>query len=196
MGKFVKRFFIAFVILINLLVIVRVIIASDKSVYKNLALNESLALEYDRTGSVDVLSHKVEGDLAVEGLFAAYSLYYLPESSEVQITVRYNKSAYKYAEVDESKPLDFRLYNSDTKKYYDGECLEEKKRLMYTFKKYTFKDVEFEPTENNLNVLMSVDGGVYDEMIVHYKEQEFEEYKLSKSEKKELSEMAGSITDK
>lgn len=192
MGKVIKNFFIVFILLINVMVIGRVILSTDKSAFKDLTLTKDIALEYEKDGSVQILTHKVEGGLSEEGLFCAYSMYYIPGAREFQITIRYNKSAYKFTETDTDREFDFRLYDPETEQYFDAKPVDETKHLMYTFKKYVFSEAELD-TDRSFNIVMSLDGGVLDEQVVHYKEQEFKEYELSKSEIAELDDMADDL---
>ena len=121
---------------------------------------------YAENGGLTVKTLKLKDKLGNAGYFCAYSMYYVEETGELQVTVRYNVSAVDYTEVESDEDFEFLILkrktpldlmnlsaeDSDLKQAntftrYDGEYLrpasveKASKYKLYRFKKLVFENV-------------------------------------------------------
>ena len=154
--------------------------------------------EYALGGDAVFLTNPVHdkvssSDGAGDGYFAAYGFVYIPAKREVQVTVRMNDSTLEKLGLDGELPFFLKIYTNFS---YDDpdpdvkirECVryEEDHRLMYTYRRLVFEDVEIGP-ENDLLVCLPTDAkSGASELVVHFREQELEAYSLTGADKKAL----------
>lgn len=161
MKKIIKRILLGFLIVAVGALIIRAAISSDKSVLDEFKVTDASKAAYAENGSITVDTLKLKDKMAGSGYFSAYSLYYVEETGELQVTVRYNKSAKEYTHNDSDKGFQFLLLKRKTPQdlenslveeentftLYDGEyftadSVETKKRYgLYTYQKMIFKNV-------------------------------------------------------
>ena len=178
MKKIIKRILIGFIIVAVGALIIRAAISSDKSVFDEFKVTEASKAAYAENGSITVDTLKLKDKMAGSGYFSAYSLYYVEETGELQVTVRYNKSAAEYTHNDSDDGFEFLLLKRETPQdldsslveeeentftLYDGEyfradSVETKKRYgLYTYQKMIFKNVPLSGetfTDDELVVVM------------------------------------------
>ena len=232
MKKTLKIIATVFVFTVIGALIVRALISNDKTVFDEFTVTEESKAAYAETGSLTVDTLDLKHFISMNGYFSAYSLYYVEETGELQVTVRYNDSALEYTKTKKHEDItfmllkrvesvdltgksvsdideenQFKLYDGE---YYLGETVEAKSRWgLYNYRKLIFKNVELSGDDFNLDdlaVVMAPKGAVvptadddaltrkeaydtyFDMQNVHFSEQPFEEYKLSKGDKKALAE--------
>ena len=164
--KIIKYFFGIFLILVIGALIVRIIMSSDKSTLDDFKVTDASKAAYSENGGLTVKTLKLKDKLGNAGYFCAYSMYYVEETGELQVTVRYNVSAVEYTEVESDDGFEFLLLKrktpldlmnlsaedgdlkqTNTFTRYDGEYIrpasEEKasKYKLYRFRKLTFENV-------------------------------------------------------
>ena len=212
MGKWFKRIIKIIVIVLCLLMVWRVWLLTDDSVFSDLVPTADTAALYKADGELTVLTNDIVHEMSVGGYFSAYGFYYIPETRELQITVRYNNNSveslgdicfYAYT-VDTSGEPSVAVTDEDGNSvagvrlhegYPIGDIIEpeiygHKEKLLYGYDKLIFRGVSI---DENTNVIISLctDNNSDNEKAViaaHFAEQPFDNYKMSKAEKKAFSE--------
>ena len=206
MKKFIKWFFIVMLILVIGFLIFRIFSYEDKSVFDDFEVTEASRGAYEE--GLNVLTLDLKDKHSDNGYFCAYSMFYVEETGELQVTVRYNKSAAKYTDRASTDDLDFRLMvrkedDSDKKDgryrgtYYAPVSVEKKSRYgIYEYRKLVFEGLDMTAEEfggNNVVVVMTDKSAsdtdyalFFDRQFVHYAGQPTDTYDLSKSDRKEL----------
>jgi len=185
MVKIIKQIATAILFIICGMFIFRCCMVADKSIFDELAATPSLVTAY-ADGDLAVKTVKVEKEIADDGYFAAYAFCFIPETGEVQVTVRWNDSVYEYTDMTKGHEYSFHLLNETTGETFPLTVLESKKRAIYNYRKLSADAVNLGDTDT-LTVVMELRDGFESTQVVRYGEQPFEEYKLSGSEKKGLN---------
>lgn len=211
MGKWAKRVIKVIVILLCMLIVWRVWLLEDESIFGDFVPTYATAEVYNADGSLEVLTNNVAHEMSEEGYFSVYGVYYAPAAKELQVTVRYNENS-----VSPLGDIYFLGYTVDTSgepvatvtgeegtetdgvRLHEGYPMSEiitpekygsDERLFYGYEKLIFKGVEIDEYTNMIISLCT--GNSIDEekavIVAHFAEQPFEEYKLSKSEKNALA---------
>ncbi len=186
MGKIIKRFLTALLAVVIALIIARALISGYKGEFKDLTATDNLKGYYKENGAFSVLTHKIGPALSAKRQFVAYALRYVPGATELQITLRYNDGAYRYAGVEKGTEFGYALRNGTTEDQIKGTVNGTKTWLMYHFVTLSFENVAFDPGKDNLSVLAFNGSEAFDEMMIHHHTQEFTERELTKSEKEAL----------
>ena len=164
--KIIKYFFLTFLALVIGALIFRIILSSDKSTFDDFKITDTSKSAYAESGELTVKTLKLKDKLGGAGYFCAYSMYYVEETSELQVTVRYNISAVDYTSVESDEDFEFLLLKrktpvdltdlsknegeaqaTNTFVRFDGEYLrpvsveKESKYKLYRFKKLVFENV-------------------------------------------------------
>ncbi len=166
MKKIIKYLIISFIVLVVGALIIRMIISADKTTFDDFVVSDASAAAY-ADGELDVLTVKMGDKMSVSGYFCVYAPYFVRETGEVQITVRYNESAFTYTDTESDADFDFVLLSRsrarsalDVKpgealpeetiferfdgKYYTASKIETAEKYgLYRFEKLTFEGVEF-----------------------------------------------------
>lgn len=185
MVKIIKQIATAILFIICGMFIFRCCMVADKSVFDELSATPSLVTAY-ADGELEVKTVKVEKEIADDGYFAAYAFCFIPETGEVQVTVRWNDSVYEYTDMTKGHEYSFHLLNETTGETFPLTALESKKRAIYNYRKLSADAVNLGETDT-LTVVMELRDGFESTQVVRYGEQPFEEYKLSGGEKKALA---------
>lgn len=196
MKKFIKIFLTTILFAVIGLIVARAIVSSDRTVFKKFKVSRTTAEAYNETGGeMKIYSMPLKDKIAEQGYFAAYSMYFIPSTGEVQVTVRYNvKGAYDYTGTDSGEDFAFRLLNSESGKYYDAAAMESATRYgLYKYIKITFEGVDA-AEEDELYLVMENSGGEVDRQCIHYEDQPYREYKLKGRDKKEIENIRGGQT--
>ena len=227
MKKILKRIAVIFVFSVIGALIVRAAISTDKTVFDDFKITDESKVAYADGEKLTVDTLDLKHLISMNGYFSAYSMYYVEETGELQITVRYNNSALEYTKTEKHEDLEFMLVKrekpvdltgksvSDIEEetqfdlydgeYYRPESVETESRWgLYKYRKLIFKNIELTQTDE-IALVLAPKGAVvpsaeddalirkeaydtyFDMQNVHYKDQPFEEYKLSKSDKKDLT---------
>ena len=146
MKKIVKYTFVAVLFLIIGALIVRTMLYSDKSVFDDFEITDASRAAYAEHGDISVLSMEFKNKTSENGYFTAYSLFYVEETGELQVTVRYNVSALKYTDSETEDDIEFLLMKRV------GEDLSQKQEeaMNHTVDRTPSKLSEKEKNENYL----------------------------------------------
>ncbi len=109
MKKILKTVFIALLCIIIGALILRTVIYSDKGVFDELEITDASRAAYAEHGELNVLEMSYKNRTADNGYFCAYSLYYVKETCELQVTVRFNVSALDYTDTESEEDIEFLL---------------------------------------------------------------------------------------
>lgn len=146
MKKVVKYTFITILFVIIGALIVRTILHSDKSVFDDFKVTDASREVYAEEGELSVLTMGFKHKTSENGYFSAYSLFYVEETGELQVTVRYNVSALKYTDTESEEDIGFFLMKRV------GEDLRDKQEeaMNHTMDRTPSKLSEKEKNENYL----------------------------------------------
>lgn len=176
MGKIIKNTVMAIMFILCAMFIFRCCLVSDKSVFDDLTVTDSLRSAYSDGESVIYTAHQYD-ELSEDGYFSAYAFYYNPESGEVQFAVRWNDSVYEYTEMDEGHEYAFHLLNEATGEIYPAEAIDSKEKLMYNYRKLTVPGMVIGQTDQ-ITAVMELRDGFESTQVMKYDGQELEEYKV------------------
>lgn len=185
MGKIFWRITTAVILIFCGLIIWRCCIAADKSKFSDLTVTDSLTQAYSDGESV-IYTVKVAAELADDGYFTTYGFFYNPESSEVQLAVRWNDSVYEYTDMEEGHEYSFYLLNETTGEKYPATAVDSARATMYNYRKLIAPGVKLE-NEEKLVIVMELRDGYESSMVIKHAEQPFEAYKLPKKLAEELT---------
>ena len=185
MVKIIKQIATAILFIICGMFIFRCCMVADKSIFDELFATDTLVTAYT-DGDFAVKTVKVEKEIADDGYFSAYAFYFIPETGEVQVTVRWNDSVYEYTDMTQGHEYVFHLLNEATGETFPLTTLEAKKRAIYNYRKLTASAVNLGDADT-LTVVMELRDGFESTQVVRYGEQPFEDYKLSGGDKKTLA---------
>lgn len=141
------------------------VISTDKGTFDEFFVTDASKEAYKNGGKLTVDTLKLKDKMGGNGYFCAYSLYYVEETGELQVTVRYNKSALEYTKSKSHEDIEFGLLIRETPEdlsyvdgvkaentvfdLYDGEyklpdAVETKTKYggLYTYKKLIFNNVK------------------------------------------------------
>lgn len=171
--KIIKYFFVFLMIAVIGSLVVRIMLSNDKRTFQDFEVTDETRSEFHGNGKVlpRVLTLGLKDKISGRGYFCAYSLYCVEDTGEVQVTVRYNKSAVGYTGVENEDGFEFLLLLRDTPLtligedknedegvsdednnmftlydgvYYEPDSVETRSKYgLYRFKKLIFKDVRF-----------------------------------------------------
>lgn len=180
MKKALKIFFTAILLIIIGLIIVRIGIMQDKSAFDDFKITEKSAAAYAEKGDLTVRTLKLKDKISSSGLFCAYSMYYVEETGELQVTVRYNNRSLDGIDIENEEQLSFTLFEHEADKesessadaeedeikfysdgnYYEPVSVETKTKYgLYSFRKLIFEDIELtEEKMNNYDLLVVMES--------------------------------------
>lgn len=158
------------------LFVIRCWMVADKSRFSDLVPTDALRSAW-ADGESEILTVKVESELAKDGYFAAYGFYYNPESGEVQFAVRWNRSVYRYTDMPEGHEFSFSLLNETTGAVYPAEAVESGSMSIYSYRRMRAEGVKVE-NEEQLTAVMELRDGFDSRQVLKYAEQPFLTYKV------------------
>ena len=157
------------------LFILRCCMAADTSVFSRPVMTDALSAAFEDGESV-IYTVKQTTEISSDGYFKAYKLYYNPESGELQFAVRWNDSVYKYTETEDGHEFPFRIKNSTTGEEYTCTVIEKAEKSIYNYRRMTAENVTLS-TDDELTVIMEVNGTYESTEVIKYAEQKLVEYK-------------------
>lgn len=220
MGRWIKRIIKLFVVIVCALFIWRVMFAESEGVLGDFIPTGETAVIYGAGGEIEILTNEVVDEISAGGYFSAYGVYYTPETGQLQVTVRYNDSTveklgnfsfYAYTVDTSVDPVETSEGTSAESgitasggRYYEGypvgdilspvsEYTDKTKKLFYNYEKLVFENIHIDE-HTNIIISLCAEGDPNSEkasIVAHFAEQPMKEYKLSRSEKKALSEYTG-----
>lgn len=138
--------------------------------------------------SANKIDDRISGtDESADGYFSAYALLYIPERRELQVTVRMNDSTKERLELEETPYFYLNIYedSKDVGNFRKPSYTEDDHRLMYTYRRIVFENVDIGET-NDILVCLSTTGDTssnVSQLVIHFKEQTMTPYDLSSKEK-------------
>ena len=157
--------------------IFRCCMVSDKSVLKDLYITDGLRHAYADGESI-IYTVNIAQEISSDGYFSAYAFYYNPESSEAQITIRYNDSVFNYLDSDEVYEFDFLIRNTTTGEEFSARTVESAEKYMYNFRKLIIEGFTYNEGDE-LFIVMKHRGGTESTHLIKAAEQPSTEYKVS-----------------
>lgn len=184
-AKIIKTFIYAVVLLLCALIILRCCASGDRSSFTELSVTPAMVDAY-ADGEFEILRLEEDAsEITSDGYFSAYGFRYIPETKELQITVRWNVSTWEYLNLPADTTLDFYLCcNDDTATLRTPDRIEASTKSLYRYEKLSWSNVEL--GEDDWQVYMDRQDGEYSIAPIRYKEQEYKTYKPSGDEKKAL----------
>lgn len=186
MEKFVKIFGTVIIIVLCSTFIIRCFMVADKSALSELFITDAMTAAYAEESADDFIKTvKVAREIADDGYFSAYAFYYVPETGQAQVSVRWNDSVYGYTDMPEGTEFEFELLNETTGETVAAQSVDMEKKSFYNYRKLVADGVEI-GEQDQITVVMKLRDGFTSTQVVRYAEQELESYKLSGKEKKLL----------
>jgi len=184
MEKTVKRIGVVLVAVLCGLFIFRCCMVADTSVFGKPTATDALREAYADGESV-LYRHDQTEEIADDGYFAAYAMYYNPESGEVQLAVRYNNSVYDYTYTEEGTEFSFVLENETTGERFPCEIIESKNRSLYRYRRLRTTVTSIDSADQIVAVML-VNDEYESRQVVKYDGQPWKEYAITSSLKKAL----------
>ena len=165
-----------------------IITSESKTVFNEITWTQGAKEAYDAGG--DILTHKADQQLSTDGYMRCYAIIWIPSANEVQVTVKHNVGVYEKAGTSPDVGFGFKLYNTGTKVAFTDYTAKREEKGRYGYYKLVFKDVEFDPETEDLEIVMfpKHDEEKFSVLKLHnsgtmmgYK-QDFEPYDFSKKE--------------
>ena len=184
-SKIIKTFIYAVVLVLCALIILRCCASGDRSSYTDLLVTPEMVAAYT-DGELEVLRlEENASEITSDGYFSAYGFRYVPETKQLQVTVRWNVSTWDYLNLPKGTELAFYLCcNDNTSTFRTPDVVERYEKSLYQYRVLQWNDVEI--GEDNWQVYMDKQDGEYSIAPIRYVEQEYRNYKLSGGEKKAL----------
>ncbi len=167
------------------LFILRCCMVSDKSVFDEIYVTDSLRAAYSDGESL-MYTVDMQAELADDGYFAAYAFCYNPESGEAQLAVRWNDSVYDYTDMEVGHEYAFHLLNETTGEIYPAEAIDSEKRMMYSYRKLVIPGVVINDGDQ-ITAVMELRDGFESTQVLKYGEQELDEQAVRGALLKELT---------
>lgn len=184
MKKFIKILATGIVFTVIGLFILRCCMVADKSFYSTPAATDALKSAFSDGDSV-IYIHDQTAEISSDGYFAAFNMFYNPESGEVQLAVRWNDSAYEYTGTEPGYEFSFRLVNETTDEEYPCTVIESGRRAIYNYRRLRADNVLIE-SGDLVAAIMEVNDGYESKQVIKYDGQVFREYKIPSKLSKEL----------
>ena len=185
--KIIKSVVLVLVLAVCALFIWRITLLTNKSTLKDISPDEINRAAYVAAdGTPECFTHEIRDQISKEGLFGAYGLVYIKDAHQVQFTVRYNDSIFKYTDYKDGTEFTYYLYNSETKEYVAATRFEAGERYMYNYRRVVFDGVDLDDTADWV-LYISAEGSAeeaFDSLPIHYAKLPIKEYKLTKADKK------------
>ena len=177
-GKIIKTAALAFLFIVIALFVLRCCLAADKSRFSGLTPTDALRSAW-ADGESEILSCRVEAELAADGYFSAYGFYYNPESGEVQFAVRWNRSVYRYTDMPEGHEFVFLLRDEVTGTEWPATAIEADSMSVYSYRKLVVEGVHADDG-SQLTAVMVLRDGFESTQVLKHAEQVFVPYKPKK----------------
>ena len=184
--KIIKRAAYAIIFILCLMFIVRCFMVADKSTFDDLYVTDSLRAAY-ADGEIEIVTVKVEEEIAEDGYFAAYAFYFCPEVGEVQCTVRWNDSVYEYTDMEKGHEYVFYFLNEETGEKFPARAIDSAKKSIYNYRKLTADGVNLGESAR-LTLKMEIRDGYESQQVIRYGEQPLKDCKIPKKILKQLGE--------
>ena len=175
-GKVVRIAATVFVFVVIGLFVIRCWMAADKSRFSDPIPTDALRSAW-ADGESEMLTVKISAELAKDGYFSAYGLYYNPESGEAQFAVRWNRSVYGYTDMPEGHEFTFYLLNETTGEVFPAQAVESAHMSVYQYRRMIAEGVRVAADEQ-LTAVMDLRDEFDSRQVLKYAEQPFVSAKL------------------
>ena len=156
-GKIAKILALIFIFSVCGLFVLRCCMVADKSRFSSPAPTEALRAAF-ADGESGIKTVKVSAELADDGYFAAYAVFWSPESGEAQFAVRWNRSVYGYTDIPAGTEFVFRLENETTGESWPTSTLESDSNGLYQYRRLCAEGVTVGEEEQLTAVMELRDG--------------------------------------
>lgn len=162
-------------------VVIRIWMFDSSKVFTDVIPTENMKTAY--ANGEEILTHELIQNIADDGNSRGYSMVYLAESGELQITVKYNLSILKKASLPDGYEFQFKLYDTETEREYYAVYYQRDTKGNYGYARAVFEGVHFSDSAD-IEIVMCGEDYIDDYSCykVHAAKQEFEPYTLSKEE--------------
>jgi len=186
-GKWIKRFIYAVVLILCAVIVLRCCMSADRSTMTELYVTPSLAEAFE-SGTPEILKLAEDArEISADGYFSAYGFRYIPQCRQLQATVRFNVSMYGYTGLPEGTVPDFYLCcEDDPAALRPADYTEEMTRAFYVYQKLVWENVDI--GDADWQIYMDLQDGTYSVSPLRYAEQEYRNYSLSGAEKRALAQ--------
>ena len=195
-GKILKYLLYGLVIFVFGLIFWRIWTINDESVLSYITPTENALAAYADKGEGAFMYNEIDDRISgnaegsADGYFSAYAFVYIPEKKEVQVTVRVNDSTKDRLGTDGTPYFYLNIYENaeDVRNIREPVYTEDQHRLMYTYRRLVFEDVEIGRTNDLLICISDTGDSSSDksELVIHFQEQVLEQYELTKKDVKSL----------
>lgn len=142
-GKILKGIFIALIVAVFAIILIRIFMLDDKSTLDNLYPTENAVFAYEKDGENAFSSIDVCGQISDDGYFMAYGAVYAESTGEMQITVKYNDSlTEEYIPGADPKSFRWELEDEDGNVLSKGNVLDSAEKYQYNYIRLSFGDVK------------------------------------------------------
>ncbi len=161
--------------------IIMIFTSESKSVLCDIMPTDAAKMAYASGGGI--LAHDTKQELSFDGYMRCYSLIYIPEEKELQITVKSNNSVYEKLGTTAERGFVFKLYDVETETDFTEYAEERASQGRYGYYRLAFSGVEFSDNADIELVMLCPDDDERGSVVkIHEAGQKFEEYRLSKEE--------------
>ena len=186
--KIIKGVLLGLVLAVCALFIWRITLLTDTRTLKSISPDEINRAAYKAaSGSPVCFTHEIRDEISKEGLFGAYGLVYIKDAHQVQFTVRYNDSVYKYTDYESGTEFRYYLKNEVTGEYTEATRSESAERFMYNYRRLVFDGYDL---GEDADIYLYISDGraedAFDSLPIHYAKLPMDEYKLTKADKAAL----------
>lgn len=203
-GKIIKWTLIAFIIAVNALLVLRVCMHDDKSLFNGLYVDDTLRTAWTGDAENFAKTHSIADIISEDGVMYAYNLVYVESAARLQVTVRVNDRVLRdlyggNASVSFEDAFSFALTGTDMK--IEPTVVKYGHKFMYSYVMLIFDGVIFPPTmepvtsENGADISRKWQIAIYaaadksspyETLPVHYADQPWKVYPISGSLQKSL----------
>ena len=177
-GKIIKTAALTILFVVIVMFVLRCCMAADKSRFSGLEATDAMKRAW-ADGESEILTCRVEAELAADGYFSAYGFYYNPESGEVQFAVRWNRSVYRYTDMPAGHEFVFRLRDEATGEEWPAAVIGTDSMSVYSYRKLVVEGVHADDG-SQLTAVMVLRDGFESTQVLKHAEQVFVPYKPKK----------------
>lgn len=190
--KILRILFASLFIIFMGYIVFRIAMMKDSRTLSDIYATDGAISAFAKDGSAAFLTHRTAEEISSDGYFAAYAMVYIPSSSELQITARYNDSVpNRYLLGSNPDNYAWELWDADGKVLSRGNILDFREKYIYNYVKLSFENIDISDDTELRLYLVSEDvnypendtGG----LLIHRAGTDFKEYKPDKAERTALA---------
>ncbi|MBQ7922277.1 MAG: hypothetical protein IJ325_06840 [Clostridia bacterium] len=169
------------VLILCVLIILRCCVSADRSVMTDIVPGDALRQAYDSGALTVITTEDPAAEIAEDGYYSVYGFVYFPEISQVQITIRYNKSLYTYADLPEGTEFSYTLGDENGNDRVSPTSVDSYEKGIYRYRRLVFDNVTVSE-DTALYCFMQITENYESENPVHHAMQPLVERELTKEE--------------